>query len=422
MRAPRMLEPLGIRDFRLLWTGMTVSLFGDYFFFVALAWETYKLSNTPSALGWVSAAYATPMVLLVLGGGVITDRIERRHAMLFANLLRATSTGTAGALAVTGNLRLWEFAVMAAVNGIGDALFMPAFGSIVPELVPNDLLPQANSLDQFVRPATGLVGPAIAGVVIATSGAGYALIVDASTFVFAAIVVSGLASRPLERRSSNSALRELREGFAFVRARAWLWGTFIANVFMNIVTAARNVLLPFLVKNDLHASARGLGLVYSAVAAGALISAFAFGQVGVPRRHVVVMYLSWAACVFTIALYGVATNVPELVALAFVFGLTIAWGQAIWGTMMHRLVPRELLGRVTSIDYVTAFALMPVSSVAVGFVAAGAGTRATLIGAGILSGTVTVAALALPGMRDSERDGSMVSHPFGEPAGESVQP
>ena len=422
MRAPRMLEPLRIRDFRLLWTGMTVSLVGDYIFLVALAWETYELSNTPSALGWVSAGYVTPIVLLVLGGGVLTDRFERRHMMVVAHVIRACANGTAGALAITGHLRLWEFVVLASVTGVGDALFMPAWGSIVPEIVPRKLLPQANSLDQFVRPATGLVGPALGGIVIATAGAGVALVLDAGTFAVAAGTALALKPRPFEPRKRPSVLQEIREGFEFARARAWLWGTFLANILMNVSTAARNVLLPFLVKNNLHSSARGLGLVYSAVGAGALISAFGYGQRGLPRRHVLVMYGGWTICCFAIAGYGVATNVPELVVLGLLFGLGLAFGQAIWGTMMHRLVPREVLGRVISLDYLTAISMMPISFMAVGFVAGGVGTRATLVGAGLLSGIATVLALAIPGMRDSERDGSMLLDPLGEPPGEGVQP
>src|SRR5919202_1745044 len=100
MRVPRMLEPLRIRDFALLWTGQATSFVGDYVFFVALAWETYRLSNTPTALGWVSAAYIAPNILFVAAGGVLTDRFERRRLMIAADLLRAAAIGAAGLLAV----------------------------------------------------------------------------------------------------------------------------------------------------------------------------------------------------------------------------------------------------------------------------------------------------------------------------------
>ena len=135
-----------------------------------------------------------------------------------------------------------------------------------------------------------------------------------------------------------------------MRARTWLWATLAIAGLLGVAAAARNVLLPFVVKHDLHASAAALGAVYSATAAGALASALVYGQRGLPRRYVLVMYLAWAIVGFVIAGYGLATGVAQLVALAFVAGLGIAVGQGIWATMMHRLAPRELPGRVTSLD------------------------------------------------------------------------
>jgi MFS family permease len=427
MRLPRMLEPLRIRDFALLWSGMTVSLVGDYVFLVAFAWEAYELSNTPQALGWISAAYSAPMIAFLLAGGVLTDRIERRRMMIAADLIRMLASGAAGVLAITGQLQLWQFAFFVALMGVGAALFAPAFGSIVPEIVPTEQLAQANSLDQFVRPAAGLVGPALGGIIIAVSDAGWALVFDSATFVFSVVTAAMLGSRPLARIEGRSVVRDVRAGLSFVLARPWIWATFLTAALMNVATAARTVLLPDVVKNEIHASARGLGIAYSSVAVGALLSSYAYGQRGLPRRHVAVMYLGWTAALFAIGAFGVARNVPELAAYAFAGGVGLALGQAIWGTMMHRLVPREMLGRVTSIDWLTSMSLVPLCSAVAGFVAAGIGSRATLVGAGLLSGVATLLALLfIPGLRDSENDGSMASGPageaIGEAAGESAEP
>ena len=157
------------------------------------------------------------------------------------------------------------------------------------------------------------------------------------------------------------------------RARTWLSATLAVAGVLNVAPAARNVLLPFVVKNDLHASAAALGAVYSATAAGALLSALAYGQRGLPRRFVLVMYVGWATAAFMIAGYGLASGVWQMVLLGFAAGLGLAIGQAIWGTMMHRLVPRELLGRVTSLDWSAPTSLMPVSMIAVGFLGDGIG-------------------------------------------------
>jgi MFS family permease len=385
-----MLEPLGIRDFALLWTGMTTSLVGDFVFLVAYAWETYQLSNDPATLGWISAAYVAPTVIFLTVGGVLTDRIERRRMMIAADSLRAVATAIGGALAVTGRLTIWELALVVAVGGFGQALFAPAFGSIVPEIVPPEQLAQANSLDQFVRTAAGLVGPALGGVVIAAAGAGVAFLLDAGTFVVSTATALALTPRPYERTERTSPLRDVRDGWSYVRANVWLWATFAAAGMMNVASATRNVLLPFVIKNDLRASASALGLVYSAASAGALISAFTYGQHGLPRRPVVVAYLGWAVSLFAIAGYGLGTSVGELVAFGFVGGLGISFGQAIWGTLMHRLVPARLLGRVTSIDWLTSLSLMPVASAGAGLVASAIGARTTLTAAGLFAGGVTV--------------------------------
>ena len=106
-----MLEPLRIRDFALLWIGMSVSLVGDAIFLVALAWQVYQLTNNPAALGWILAAYLTPMVAFLVIGGVLTDRFERRKLMIAADLIRALAIGAAGALALAGTLKLWQLAL-----------------------------------------------------------------------------------------------------------------------------------------------------------------------------------------------------------------------------------------------------------------------------------------------------------------------
>jgi len=222
VRLPRMLEPLLIRDFALLWAGMSVSLVGDAIFLVALAWQVYDLSNDPLGLGWVLAAYMTPLVVFLLAGGVLTDRIERRKMMIASDVIRALAIGAAGVLAVTGELELWQLAACAAATGFGDALFAPAFGSIVPEIVPRESLAQANALDQFVRPVAGVLGPALAGLIIAIWGAGTALLVDAATFGASTATALLLTPRPFEPEPGRSAWRDVKAGLAFVRARTWL--------------------------------------------------------------------------------------------------------------------------------------------------------------------------------------------------------
>jgi MFS family permease len=293
-------------------------------------------------------------------------------------------------------LTLWELGVVVALAGTGQALFAPAFGSIVPEIVPRELLPQANSLDQFVRTSAGLVGPAIAGVVIAVAGVGWAFAIDSATFVVSTSTALALTPRPFEPNEGHrSVFRDVREGFGFVRAQTWLWATLVAGAFANIASSTRNVLLPFVVKYDLHSTAKALGFVYSAAGAGALISAYLFGQHGLPRRPIVVAYIGWGLSIFMIGGYGLSTSEAELLVFGFVGGFGMAICNGIWGTLMHQLVPRNLLGRVTSIDWMMSLSLMPVAAAASGAIAAAVGARATLVGSGLLGGGVCVLFLLL---------------------------
>jgi len=195
----KVLEPLRHRDFALLWSGMTVSMLGDGIAAVALAWITYSISNRPSALAWVAAAQTIPRLVFLLYGGLLSDRIERRTMMGIAHGVRALSTGTIAVLALTGSLELWHLIALGTLEGLGGALFAPAFGAIVPELVPQEQLVQANSLDNFLRPVIGLVGPALGGVAVAAFGVGGAFLFDCGTFLFALATLIPMSSRPMPR-------------------------------------------------------------------------------------------------------------------------------------------------------------------------------------------------------------------------------
>ena len=222
------LRPLEIRDFRLLWTGLSISLLGDGLNAVALIWLVLELSNSPTAVALVGVAWTVPLVVFLLLGGVISDRFDRRKVMVTADTIRLVASATLGVLSVTGQIELWQVFVLAAVYGTGEALFYPALGALIPEVVPRDLLVQANALDGFVRPlASRLIGPALGGVAIEYLSVGGALLLDAGSFVFSITALLLMRPRPRERGeiSARHVLADLREGFAFVRAHTWLWGT-----------------------------------------------------------------------------------------------------------------------------------------------------------------------------------------------------
>jgi MFS family permease len=404
----KLLQPLRLRDFRLLWTGMTISLVGDGIFFVAIAWQVYELANGPAALSVVGVAMSIPHVVFLLLCGVISDRFERRKVMIAADAVRGLTLATLGMLSITGALELWHIWILTAVYGGGTAFFGPAFDAIVPDLVPAEQLERANSLDQFVRPAAWqLAGPAIGGWVIAAWSVGGAFLVDAATFGVSIVSLASMRPRPVatgEVGLRSSVLGDVREGFRFVRGHVWLWGTFLAATFAYLLFVGPvEVLLPFLVKNELGGSAADLGLILAMGGVGAIGAAVIMGHRGAPRRYITFMYLAWTCSTIAVAGYGLARYTWQAMAACLMFNALETAGLIVWATTKHRLVPSRLLGRVSSFDWFISIGLLPLSFALTGPVAGVLGAGTTLVAAGVLGGAVTLAFLFLPGMRAIER-------------------
>jgi hypothetical protein len=392
---------------------MTVSLLGDGIYFVAIAWQVYELSNVPTALSLVGLAWSLPMLVFLLVGGILSDRFDRRLVLIASDIVRGLAIGAVGVLSVTGALELWHVIVLVALEGAGQSLFGPAFGAIVPDIVPQEMLVQANSLNQFMEPlGVRLAGPALGGVAIATLGTGEAILLNAASFVVSGLAIALMRTRrTVEREGSASVRREVAEGFGFVRAHVWLWGTLLsAAIGLLVFIGPYEVLVPYIVKNELSGGADDLGLVFASGGVGAVLAALIVGQRGLPRRHMTFMYVTWAIAVLAVAGYGLATELWHAMLASFVDGACFTAGLIVWATLIHRLVPTSLLGRVSSLDWLVSVSLIPLSFALTGPIADAIGSEATLLGAGILGAPATIVFLFLPGMRDSERDGSIHPH------------
>ena len=397
---------LRIRDFALLWAGMSVSLVGDGLYFVALAWQVYDLSGSPTALSIVGVAWTLPLALFVLLGGVVTDRVERRRVMIGADAVRAFAVAVIGVLSVTGVVELWHLVVMAAVFGTGEAFFGPAFSSIVPQIVPRELLLQANALDQFVRPlGFMLLGPALGGWIVATLGPGEAFLLDAVTFLVSALALALLHPRPLApREGPSSLLRDLREGFTFVRTRPWLWATLVAAaIFLLAYWGPIDVLVPYRVRNELGGGADDYGLILAFGGLGSIAAAVLVGRRGLPGRELTFAYFAWAFGSLALVGLGIGTAVWQLMGFMFVESALFTAGIVVWGTLMQTHVPGALLGRVSSLDWFVSTSLVPISFALTGPVSGLLGVQTTLVLAGVLACSVTLVFLSVPGVRDPER-------------------
>jgi DHA3 family tetracycline resistance protein-like MFS transporter len=403
----RLTAPLRHRDFRLLWIGMCISLLGDGAFVVALAWQVYKLSDAPTALGMVGAAMTVPTIVFLLVGGALSDRLNRRRLMIAADAARFAAAGALAVLSLTGALEIWHIALIVAVYGSGQAFFAPAFDAIVPDLIPASELAQANALDQLIRPiALRMAGPAIGGVLVGGLGAGAVFALDAVSFAFSAamLLLMRPVAAPRDDAAAGSVLTDLRDGWVFVRERAWLWVTFAsAAVAYLLFMGPVEVLVPYVVKHDLGAAASDLGLVFGAGGLASLLTALAFGRLGLPRRSMTFIYVAWTIATLAVAGYGLGTAVWHLMLASAAFNALETAGTIVWITAKQHHVPSGMLGRVSSLDWLISIGLLPLSFALTGPVSAAIGAQTTLVVAGVAGAVVTLGGLFVPGVRAIER-------------------
>jgi predicted MFS family arabinose efflux permease len=411
-RLPLLLQPLRIRDFRLLFTGETVSVFGDQFHFVALAWLALQLTGSGLALGTVLMTAAIPRAVFMLVGGAFSDRSSPRTLMLVSNVIRGLVVAVVAALVLTDRAELWHLYVLAAIFGVVDAFFYPALNTMVPMLVPRDQLAPANAAISGSTQVMGLVGPALAGVVIALLETGPAFVVDAASFGVAALAVylvrGGRRATPSEPSGEPppSIMASIGEGVRAAWADPALRGTLILITAFNLAfSGPLSVGIPWLASERFGSSA-AFGILFAAWGGGALVGAVIGGSVRrIPRFGSVLLGIS---CVIGIGLglVGLAPSVPVALAIIAPMGVLVGIVNVQYISWLQRRVTDELRGRIMSLSMLASVGLVPVSLAAAGaLVDLGAATLMY----GAAGGIVLAAALAgiawgVPARIDAEPD------------------
>jgi DHA3 family tetracycline resistance protein-like MFS transporter len=345
------------------------------------------------------------MTAFLLTGGIVSDRVERRRVLIAADIGRALVVAVTGVLSLAGVLEIWHLVALAVLYGAGEAFFGPAFGALIPEIVAPQELVEANSLDQLVRQACErLLGPALGGVVVAAIGAGSAFLVDAATFAISAVCIWSMRVRSIPiRQSADASQGALREGFAFVRSQPWLWATLIAaSLSLLFFLGPLEVLLPFVIRNDLDGGAGAYGAVLAAAGAGSVLMSLIVSQRGPPRRYLTFAYATWTFSTVAFIGYAFGTALWQFMAFAVIFGALETAGMVVWGTLMSSRVPPDLRGRVHSLDWFVSIGLTPLSFALTGPVSNGIGVDATLVLAGVLPMIVCVVLYFAANLRRDE--------------------
>lgn len=409
MKLPKALAPLSERNFRYLWTGQAVSAAGDALTPVALAFATLQIAHSASALGLVLAASTTARVVLLPIGGVWADRLPRQLVMLSSDSIRAVAELTIAVLLLTGHAQLWTLIVLAVADGAASAFFMPASGALVPQTVGASHLQQANALMGLTRSTTWVLGPAVSGILVAVAGPGWVFAIDSVSFIASAVSLAMLRVPPMPAKEQTSFFAELAAGWRAVSSRTWYLINLCSHALWNFAIAAFFVLGPIVAKQHLG-GASAWGLIGASMGAGSVVGGLIALRV-VPRRPLVVANLALTlAALQPLALIGPSPIVVIMATGVLGFaGLTFL--NEVWNATVPQLMPRDVLARANSFDWVVSLIAMPAGFAICGPVADHIGIPATLIGAAILLAVPSVVIMMVPGIRGVRRtpDGLVVA-------------
>ncbi len=403
------LRSLSHRPFALLWTGQTISRLGDNLYRIALAWWVLEKTSSAAAMGTVLIFSQIPMLLFLLVGGVVVDRFPRLRIMFLADLMCGILVSLIAFFSWRGTLEIWHIYIASMLFGLVEAFFFPAYQAVVPQITPPEYLQSANSLNGLSQRLTGIVGPALGAALVAAGGTSLAFALDSLSFLISTLCVlvifrsaGSMALPKTEIPEQGASIREsvrrgwsdLRAGFDAVVRVPWIWITIVVFGFFNILDASpRAVALPFLIRNDLGADVKLLGTLGSASSLGFVVGMLWLGQYPRLRHRGPVAYLTSTLLGVTLLLFGLKLPIPVLVGGMFVDGLCLAVFSLIWTHTLQEMVPGELLGRVSSIDALGSFVLLPVGFAIAGWATDLAGAPAVFLVGGV--GTIILALLPL---------------------------
>jgi MFS family permease len=381
------------REFRLYYAGQTISVLGDAVLGVALAFAVLDLTGSATDLGFVLAAGSVCMVATILAGGVLADRLSRRWVMVGADLVRMTTLAIMAALLISGSAQVWQLVVLQGATGAAAGLFYPASTGLMPLTVRAELLQQANGLRSVSQSAAQIAGPAISGVLVVTVGPGWAIAVDAASFVISAITLSLLRLAPQEPSVRQHFLRDLADGWREFTAHQWVWVGVIVVAVGNVFIGAMDVLGPQVAR--LHLGGAGAwAAVGVAFGVGGLVGGTAILSVR-PRRPIVAAGLLYMLISLPQFAFAFVAPRPVVVLSAFAAGLGLTTGNVLWETTLQRRISPGSLSRISSYDWLVSLVLFPLGLALAGPVSAVIGLETTLIigGVCILASALVIASL-----------------------------
>jgi MFS family permease len=378
------------RDFRNLFAGQAASTIGDRIVFVALALYVTDIGS-PTDVGIVLAAATIPLVSFLLIGGVWADRLPRNQVMIVTDLVRFALHAILAALIFTGAVEIWHIVVIEALFGTAEAFFRPAYSGLLPQTVPEAMIQDAKAAGSTIETIAEFAGPALATALVLGLGAGWAFAIDAATFLVSAFFLARV--RPRARGAAparQTVLAEMREGYAEVRSRAWIWVTVVAFAVALLLSFGPWTTLGPTIAEEEYGSTGVFGLLAAAMGAGTMLGAvlgFRWRPLH-PMRAGFVWTLPWPAVT---AAFALGAPLLLLVPLFAAAGVGLSLFGIWWDTALAERVPPHTLSRVSAYDWMGSLALLPVGYLL-------AGPLGEALGSGLVLGVGSVlATLVLAG-------------------------
>ncbi|MGI5199695.1 MFS transporter [Streptomyces sp. CA-288835] len=408
------------RNYTLLTAASVVTSLGSQGALIAAAFAVLDAGGDGGDVGLVAAARTLPLVLFLLIGGAVADRLPRHRVMVAANTLNCLSQGAFAVLVLAGEPQLWQMMLLTALGGTGQAFFGPAAEGMLMSSVSGDQVARAFALFRLATQGAGLGGAAVGGAMVAVIGPGWVLAVDAAAFAVAGALRAFLdVSHIPPREPGEGLLADLRDGWREVVGRPWLWSIVAQfSVVVAVVGAAESVYGP-LVARDSLGGAGPWGLALGAFGAGNVGGAILMMR-WKPRR----MLLAGTLCVFPLAMPSAALAVPlsvaGLCAVMFVSGVALEVFGVSWMTALHQEIPEDRLSRVSAYDWFGSVSMVPLATALAGPAEEAFGRTASLWGCTVLVIVVTAAVLCVSDVRNMTRRTKEVvqgAPAIGEPAG-----
>jgi MFS family permease len=365
------------RNFRLLWASRTVSAIGSGIVMVAMALAVLEIGGSMAELGLVLACGAVTEVVMLLVGGVWADRLPRRSVMLSVDLVRGAMAATVAVLLLTGNAKLWNFAVIAIVDALGKAFFRPASSGLVAETVQPAKLQQANALLSLSSNSSAVLGPALAGVIVLFSSAGLAYAIDAASFALSALMLLQLPIPKRVSKPKTSFGHDLAQGWREVAVRPWFWQNLITHGLWNFGFSMLFVVGPVLAVQQLGGVA-SWAAISTGIAVGSVLGSLVALRVRT-RRPLVTGNLALVLGATPFVMLALKAPIWAVVAGAVIATVGLAVLGALWNSTLQQLIPTEALSRVTAYDWVVSLSITPLAFASAGFLGATIGITNTVI-------------------------------------------